>query len=125
MSDNLDKFGRFVVENVRDVAVDSYLMIRSGRAAAQNLQALQNEFASLRPETRRLVDSIVARVLEVQLHDLLFALQDSYDRNLGVAVLVDGVDVAKESGMLHGELYGEGNWIARYSRYPDFPRFSQ
>jgi hypothetical protein len=59
----------------------------------------------------------VVDAIDTAMHDFLFALQDAHDRELGVEILVDGRNVAEESGMLNGEQLGEGGWIEKYSRY--------
>ena len=51
------------------------------------------------------------------MHELLFAIQDAHDRELGIEVSVDGENVAEKSGMLHGEHLGEGGWIDKYGRF--------
>jgi hypothetical protein len=120
MSDALDKFGMVVVENFFDRSVDNYLLLRDGRLKAKSELHLQNEFSKLSAETISLVDVVVLRLLTGAVHDILFAVQDAHDRGLGLELRVDGVDVAKESGMLHGECVGETGWIARFSRHPLF-----
>lgn len=109
-----------VVENFFDRSVDNYLLLRDGRLKAKSELHLQSEFSKLSAETISLVDAVVLRLLTGAVHDILFAVQDAHDRGLGLELRVDGVDVAKESGMLHGECVGETGWIARFSRHPLF-----
>jgi hypothetical protein len=52
------------------------------------------------------------------MHDLLFALQEESDAEGAVRVYVNGDEVAKLSDGLHGEIFGDDGWIARYSEYP-------
>jgi hypothetical protein len=33
-------------------------------------------------------------------------------------LFVDGIEVAKLSDGLHGEIFGDEGWIVRYSKYP-------
>jgi hypothetical protein len=61
---------------------------------------------------------LVEHITTTGMHDLLFALQEQADAGGAIRVLVDGNEVARVSDGLHGEIFGEDGWIARYSRYP-------
>jgi 3-hydroxyisobutyrate dehydrogenase-like beta-hydroxyacid dehydrogenase len=120
-SEALAKFGRFMVENFRDRALDSYVMVRNGRAAAPALQKLKADFATWSPDVRAAVDDIVLHVVDSALHDVLRGFQEAHDLNQGIQVTVDGSVVAAESGMLHGEMFGDDGWVAQFSRHATFP----
>jgi hypothetical protein len=117
MSDALDKFGRLLIEAILDRSMDNFNLLRHGGLKAKSAQKLQAEFAKLPEETVNVVDAVVLRLLTGAVHDFLFALQDAHDRDLGVEIHVDGVDVVNESGMLQGECFGETGWISRFSRH--------
>lgn len=114
---SLDKFGQFIVTNLRDKAIEQYLMLERGELRGKAIQELQAKVASLSQDQKEIIRKVVIDVIDTAMHDLLFALQDAHDRNLGVEVIVDGRNVAAESGMLHGEHLGAGGWIERYSRF--------
>jgi hypothetical protein len=120
-SDALDKFGRFIVERVRDGALRSYSLIREGRVAAPGLQQLKQDFAKLPLETKGVVDQLVLRTVESALFNVLVGFQEAHDLEQGIELIVDGTVVADESGMLHGELFGDDGWVARFSSFTDFP----
>jgi hypothetical protein len=113
----LDKFGHFLVENLRDKALEQNEMLLEGKLRGKSVQALQDKVLALRDDQRELLRAVVIDMLDTAMHDLLFALQDAHDRELGIEVLVDGENVAEQSGMLNGEHIGEEGWIRRYSRY--------
>jgi hypothetical protein len=52
------------------------------------------------------------------MHDLLFAIQEHAEAGGSVRVLVDGQEVATLSDGLHGEIFSDKGWIARFSKYP-------
>lgn len=114
----VDAFGMMIME-MRDRGISFYDMLAEGKWKAPALQALQQDLASLSPETRETTRKCVVRTLENAIHDFLFALQEAHDRNSGLAVTVDGVDVAEKSDGLQGEPYGRNGWIAKFSRYPE------
>ena len=115
---NLDKFGRFVIENLRDKAIREHLMLQRGELRAKTIQELQSKVGSLSDDQRDILHRVVIDVIDTALHDVLFAIQDAHDRNLGIEIHVDGQNVAEQSGMLQGEPLGESGWIKRFSKFP-------
>ena len=113
----LDKFGKFLVENLRDKAIEQHVMLLQGQLRGATIQKLQQQVRSLPEEQKQLLRKVVVDVIDTAMHDLLFAFQDSHDRGLGIEVSVDGENVAEKSGMLHGEHLGEEGWIEKYSRF--------
>jgi hypothetical protein len=51
------------------------------------------------------------------IHDFLFKLQEVADFEDDIQVLVDGENGAGLSDGIHGELFGEDGWQARYSKF--------
>jgi hypothetical protein len=117
MPDELDKFGQFMVQNLRDKALAQHEMLQQGRLQAAHLQDWQRRLAEMPANQRGLVAAIVTDAIDTAFHDLLFAIQDAHDRETGVEVLMKGKNVAELSNMLHGEIQGESGWIARFSRF--------
>jgi hypothetical protein len=111
----VDKFGEFIVRNLRDKALEQHAMLQRGELRGARIQEIQQALASFTPEQRAVVSRIVTDVIDTATHDLLFALQDAHDRQLGIEVLVDGANVAEESGMLQGEPLGDRGWVQRFS----------
>lgn len=52
--------------------------------------------------------------LVAALHSLLFTMTGEDGTP---AIVVEGHDVAEDSDGLHGELFGEDGWLARFSKY--------
>jgi hypothetical protein len=115
--DTLSKFGQFLVENLRDKAIEQNEMMLEGRLKASRLQALQSQIQGFTDDQRRVLRDVVLDVVDTAIHDLLFAIQDAHDRGLGIEISVDGQNVAEISGMLQGESVGEEGWIRKFSRY--------
>ena len=115
--DTLEKFGKFIVAALRDKSIEQHDMLAQGKLKAAKIQDLQTQLSSLPEDQKQLVRRILVDALDTAMHDLLFAIQDAHDRDLGINVIVDGEDVAEKSGMLHGEPIGEGGWIDKYSRF--------
>jgi len=115
----LDKFGAFIMEHVRDRAYRQYNMLEEGRLKSPRILALQNAVAHLSEDHKKIVRECVWDAVDGVAHDLLAAFQESHDLDEGIEVFVDGVNVAKASDMLHGELFGPEGWIAKFSQYPN------
>lgn len=113
----LDKFGQFVVLNLRDRLLEQNEMLMRGKLKGRAIQELQERVAALNDDQRKVVRAVLVDAIDTAIHDFLFAIQDAHDRNLGVEVFVDGENVAEVSGVLNGEHLGEDGWIRRYSHF--------
>ena len=113
----LDSFGKFLVANLRDKALEQNAMLLEGTWKGKTIQTLQSRIADLPDGQKSLLREMVVDLIDTAMHDLLFAIQDAHDRDLGLEVLVDGENVADASGMLQGEHLGEGGWIQRFSKF--------
>lgn len=118
MDEPLDKFGRLLVTQLRDPAVYFFDAACEGRWKSPGMQDLQAELAALSPEQRDVARRALLMALDAGIHDFLFALQEAHDLEKGVAVSVDGENVAELSDGLQGEPWTDNGWIARFSRYP-------
>jgi hypothetical protein len=118
MNKALDKFGEFFVKNTRDKMLGDLDMLMRGAWKAPASQALQAKIAGFSDDQKDTVREIAEHIIATGMHDLLFALQEEADLDGTVRVLVDGVEVATQSDGLHGEIFSEEGWIARFSQFP-------
>jgi hypothetical protein len=118
---SLDKFGRFVMEHLRDPALECSDRLTAPIRKARRLEALQVELADLSESQRAIVRRCVARCIDTAIHDFLFKLQERADFENDIQVFVDGRNVVKLSDGIHGEPYSEDGWQARFSRYGQGP----
>jgi hypothetical protein len=114
MSEQLDKFGEFFVQNLRDKMLHNLEMMFGGGWKAPELQELQVKLSGLTDAQKQTFQELVERITTAGMHDLLFAIADSGG---AVRVLVDGQDVAELSDGLQGEIFGDDGWITRFSKY--------
>jgi hypothetical protein len=113
-----DKFGKLLITKLRDSAIDFYDGLARGHWKVAEDQDLQTELARLTEGQRATIRRCVVAALDCGLHDFLFALNNAQDSGGEIAVVVDGQNVAKQSDGLHGELYGQDGWIARFGKHP-------
>ena len=118
MDERLDRFGRFLVRNLRDRMLYDLEMVLRGQWKTPDLQNLQKRLSGLSAQDHATVREMVGRVITAGMHDLLFALQEESDAKGSIRVTVDGHDVARLTDGLHGEIFGEDGWIVRFSEYP-------
>lgn len=115
----LEKFGEFVVTQLWNNALEHHELLSKKHWKTPALQGLQESLASLNDEQKEIVRRCVVNALGVGMHDLLFALQEAHDLEQGIDVVVDGSNIAECSDGLHGELYGDNGWLAKYGRYKE------
>lgn len=114
----LDKFGKFFIQNLRDKSLDYLEGLFERKWKAPDLQDLQDRVAAFNPEYKQTVRELVESILTDGMHDLLFAFQESHDCDEGIEIIVDGKTVAELSDGLHGEIFGEEGWMVRFSKHP-------
>ena len=68
-------------------------------------------------EDLAVVRRCVLACVDTGLHDFLFALQQIADFDDDIHVVVDGKNIVEQSDGLHGELFGDMGWFARYSKH--------
>lgn len=93
-------------------------MLLRGQLKGKSIQNLQSKILLLSEEERLLIKEVVVDAIDVAIHDLLFAIQEAFDQKDGIDVIVDGKNVAAESGMLQGEPLGAEGWIEKFSQFP-------
>jgi len=92
-------------------------MLLRGAWKAPSAQDLQKEIADLSEAEKDTIRKVVDHIVISGMHDLLFALQEEADSEGSIRVLVDKSEVAKNSDGIHGEIFGDEGWIARFSEY--------
>ena len=113
----LDYFGRFMMEHFRDRSIDFFNLLAAGHWKAPALQELQSSLATLDAEQLGFVREAMIATIDTGLHDFLFRLQETTNFGNDVQVLALGENVVPLSDGLHGELFGEDGWRARFSRF--------
>lgn len=118
--DELDEFGKEYIHQVRDRVITKYLMTKSGKMKSAECQLLHKQLLKLTPDQIKLVDQVVADVIETQLHHCLFMFETSTKWAIVEkdSAEKEGMDhLAEVSDGLAGELYSDEGWIAKFSKY--------
>ena len=115
----LDKFGKIIVEQVWDRAINDWEMIVDGRMKSQHAQDVRQTLSSLDADQIDAIRKLIPDVINTAMHHFLWTLEQA--DGIDVAVRTDGeaVPSIKEvSDGLAGELPG---WISRFSSKPYRP----
>lgn len=113
----VDKFGKFIVENLRDKGIDFAEGLLKKHWKEPNLLGMQNEIANLNEAQKAAFIKAVTETIDGGIHDFLFALQEQADFQNDIQIIVDGQNIVDLSDGIHGEAYSEEGWFAKYSRY--------
>ncbi|WP_145262034.1 hypothetical protein [Calycomorphotria hydatis] len=98
--------------------LDDLEMLMAGSWKAPALQNLQERLAAMSDDQRSTIRDTAERLITTGMHDFLFAVQEDSDAEGSIRLEVDGVEIAKTSDGLHGEIFTEDGWIERFSKYP-------
>jgi hypothetical protein len=109
----LDKFGKFIVENLRDKGINFGELLLNGEWKAPALQNLQNELSKLSTHQKEIVKQAIISAFDSATHDFLLAVHARED----IQIKVDGENIVELSDGIHGEPYSEDGWYARFSKY--------
>jgi hypothetical protein len=92
-------------------------MLLRGAWKAPSAQELQKEISDFSETEKITIRKIADHIIISGMHDLLFALQGEADSEGSIRLLVDNLEVAKSSDGMHGEIFGDEGWIAKFSEY--------
>ena len=103
--------------NLRDRAIEHHDLLAKGHWKAPSLQRLQRDLNALNKKQLSIVRRCVVSAVDAGIHDFLFALQELAESEDDIQVLVQGENIGKTSDGLHGELFSDEGWYARFSAY--------
>jgi len=113
--EGLERLGELVATRFWDAGIEAFEALARAEFNAPALEQLHSNLAALPESSLVVAREAVREVLESAVHDFLFSLQEEAEEGR-LSMTVDGVDVVAASDGLHGEVFGESGWLARYSR---------
>ncbi len=116
-TDKVDKFGKFLVDNLRDKGIIYAEGLLNNKWRAPVLQNIQLGLTNLEDSEKEVVRNAIIATLDSAIHDFLFALQEQTDFENGIKILVDGENVIELSDGIHGEPYSDEGWYSKYSKF--------
>ena len=113
----LDTFGKFLVENLRDKGINYAEKLLNNQWKAPALQDIQSGLSGFSVGQKEIVKKAVVATIDAAIHDFLFAIQELADDDNAIQILVDGHNIVELSDGIHGEVYSEDGWYAKFSKY--------
>lgn len=112
----LDFFGKVLMEQVRDEAIEDWERILGGKMKDEESQQLFNEVQSLRSEQLQFILKLIPEVVDRTLHHFLWTLEQEEEVNIVITLEEENpINLRENSDGLAGELYTEDGWISRFS----------
>lgn len=116
-NNSLDKFGHFLVRNMRDNAIDFFDKLIEGYYKATTLQKIHQELSQFTSEQKDIIRKSFIAGIDTSIHDFLFALEEIHETADDIQIMVDGENVVRLSEELHRELLTKDGWFSRFSHY--------
>ena len=117
MNKPLDKFGKIIIDNLRDKQIDYFKGLLEDKWKAEELKELQQKMKQFNQEERKILNELIENILTHSIHDFLFSIQENSDLDKGLEILIANENVATLSDGLHGEIFGDEGWIQKFSKY--------
>lgn len=117
---SLDKFGKLLIEKVRDQAIGDWERFISGEMKGVTAERVKQQTASLTSEQKTIICNLIPMVVDTTLHHLLYIAEQEQSLRLMIDNPEGGAahNLREISDGLAGELYGDHGWIARFSTKP-------
>lgn len=109
----LDKFGKFIVDNLRDKGISFADKLLKEEWKAPELIKLQAGLVTFSDIQKDIIRDIVKATIDNTIHDFLFSLQDNNEIQLSS----EGEDITHLSDGVHGEALGDDGWFKKYSKF--------
>lgn len=117
IQDPLKRFGKFLVENLRDKGIDFAENLLKNHWKPSELKNIQAELQTLTDIQKETFRQAIVKTIDTAIHDFLFALQEQADLGNNIQIIVDGKNVVELSDGIHGEAYSDKGWYAKFSNY--------
>ncbi len=114
---SLDKFGEFIVVNLRDKAIETAEMLLENRSKSPQTKILQDELSTFNAAQKAIVANTVKASIDAAIHDFLFAIEEQADFENDIQIIVNEDNIVEMSDGLQGELFTQDGWLEKYSKF--------
>jgi len=116
-NEHLDYFGRILIKNVRDEAIEHWDNILTGKMKGQESQKIHQDIINnINKEQIELLQNLLPQVVDTTLHYLLWTIEQEVSIKLSIHLdQSPPLELRNISDGLPGELYSEDGWICRFS----------
>ena len=113
---SLDKFGEFIVVNLRDKAIETAEMLLENGSKSPQTKILQDELLTFNAAQKAIVANAVKASIDAAIHDFLFAIEEQADFENDIQIIVNEDNIVEMSDGLQGELFTQDGWLEKYSK---------
>ena len=114
---SLDKFGEFIVVNLRDKAIENAEMLLENGSKSPQTKILQDELLTFNAAQKAIVANTVKASIDAAIHDFLFAIEEQADFENDIQIIVNEDNIVEMSDGLQGELFTQDGWLEKYSKF--------
>ena len=114
---SLDKFGEFIVVNLRDKAIETAEMLLENGSKSPQTKILQDELLTFNAAQKAIVANTVKASIDAAIHDFLFAIEEQADFENDIQIIVNEDNIVEMSDGLQGELFTQDGWLEKYSKF--------
>lgn len=114
---SLDKFGEFIVVNLRDKAIETAEMLLENGSKSPQTKILQDELSTFNAAQKAIVANVVKTSIDAAIHDFLFAIEEQADFENDIQIIVNEDNIVEMSDGLQGELFTQDGWLEKYSKF--------
>ena len=114
---SLDKFGEFIVVNLRDKAIETAEMLLENGSKSPQTKILQDELLTFNAAQKAIVANAVKASIDAAIHDFLFAIEEQADFENDIQIIVNEENIVEMSDGLQGELFTQDGWFEKYSKF--------
>ena len=114
---SLDKFGEFIVVNLRDKAIETAEMLLENGSKSPQTKILQDELSTFNAAQKAIVANAVKASIDAAIHDFLFAIEEQADFENDIQIIVNEENIVEMSDGLQGELFTQDGWFEKYSKF--------
>ncbi len=114
---SLDKFGEFIVVNLRDKAIETAEMLLENGSKSPQTKILQDELLTFNAAQKAIVANAVKTSIDAAIHDFLFAIEEQADFENDIQIIVNEENIVEMSDGLQGELFTQDGWLEKYSKF--------
>jgi len=115
----LEKFGQFIMEELRDKIIDNFERLEQGLLKSPSTQQLIKDLNNIDQKQKEVFRRVLINSIDCGIHGFLFKVQEEHELDGDIKVVVNEVNIAEVSDGLHGELFTEDGWINKYSQYEE------
>lgn len=115
--DELEVFGRLIIEKVRDVTIQDWDSLVDGKSKGVTAKAVNEKLASFTQEELQIIKWIIPKIVDTTMHNFLCMIESSKKFDIKVNTENGVVErLQDESDGLYGELYTKDGWIMKFSK---------